>query len=227
MLRQKLNSPPIVQMFGVSKSYSNCSALQEISLSIRRGEFVFLTGPSGAGKTTLLRLVTAAERPSRGQILVNGKNLTRLGASALPLFRRQMGIVFQDYQLMPRRTAFENVAIALRIRGISRREVRKKAWQALQWVGLGEKKDLYPRQLSGGEQQRAAIARAVVDSPLILVADEPTGNLDHALAGEIVSLFEELNRRGTTVLFATHARELVERAGKRAVVLHQGKIVES
>lgn len=214
-------------MFGVSKSYSNCSALQEISLSIRRGEFVFLTGPSGAGKTTLLRLVTAAERPSRGQILVNGKNLTRLGASALPLFRRQMGIVFQDYQLMPRRTAFENVAIALRIRGISRREVRKKAWQALQWVGLGEKKDLYPRQLSGGEQQRAAIARAVVDSPLILVADEPTGNLDHALAGEIVSLFEELNRRGTTVLFATHARELVERAGKRAVVLHQGKIVES
>lgn len=227
MLRQKLNSPPIVQMFGVSKSYSNCSALQEISLSIRRGEFVFLTGPSGAGKTTLLRLVTAAERPSRGQILVNGKNLTRLGASALPLFRRQMGIVFQDYQLMPRRTAFENVAIALRIRGISRREVRKKAWQALQWVGLGEKKDLYPRQLSGGEQQRAAIARAVVDSPLILVADEPTGNLDHALAGEIVSLFEELNRRGTTVLFATHARELVERVDKRAVVLHQGKIVES
>ncbi|MBI3015219.1 MAG: ATP-binding cassette domain-containing protein [Candidatus Tectomicrobia bacterium] len=218
----------MIQMFGVSKSYGpNCTALEEISLGITRGDFVFLTGPSGAGKTTLLRLLIAAEPPTRGQIIVNGRNLSRLRPAELSHYRRQLGIIFQQSKFLSHRTVFDNVAITLQAQGIPNKVVKKRTWETLQWAGLEEKKEAYPARLSEGERQKVAVARALVDSPLILIADEPTGNLDEKFAAEIYKLFEEINRRGTTILFATHARQLAERSGRRAIVLRQGQIVES
>jgi len=228
LLRQKLNSPEIIQMFGVSKSYGpNFAALKEISLGIDRGDFVFLTGPSGSGKTTLLRLLIAAEQPTKGQIIVNGRNISRLQSSSMPDYRRQLGIVFQQGKFLARRTVFDNVAVTLRARGVPNRVIKKKTWETLQWIGLEDKKDAYPLHLSEGERQKVTVARAVIDSPLILVADEPTGNLDENFAAEIYKLFEELNRKGTTILFATHSRTLADRSGKRTIVLRQGQVVES
>jgi len=203
---------PAVRLYHVSKSYSaGHFALRDVSIEFARGEFVFLTGPSGAGKTTLLRLIFAAERPSEGQILVLGRNAPRLGPRAVPPLRRRIGVVFQDFKLLPRRTVEENVAMALEVVGAPRREVRAKVFSVLKQLGL---------------QHRVAIARALVNEPDILLADEPTGNLDHELALEIMDLIAGAATRGTTVVVATHDQAIVERYGKRCVRLEGGRIVE-
>jgi cell division transport system ATP-binding protein len=216
-----------VRLYHVSKSYSaGHFALRDVSLEFGRGEFVFLTGPSGAGKTTLLRLIFAAERPSEGQILVLGRNAPRLGPRAVPPLRRRIGVVFQDFKLLPRRTIEENVAMALEVVGAPRREARARVFAVLKQLGLQHRRFHHPPSLSGGEQQRVAIARALVNEPDILLADEPTGNLDHELAIEIMDLIASAATRGTTVVVATHDLALVERYGKRSVRLEGGRVVE-
>jgi cell division transport system ATP-binding protein len=185
-----------------------------------------MTGPSGAGKSTLLKLLYGAEKPSRGQILVNGLNVTRMRAWRIPQLRRRLGIVFQDFKLLSSRTLFENVAFPLEILGKKRYEISNRVYQALKHVGLQGKLNRLPLQLSGGEQQRAAIARALVTEPLILLADEPTGNLDDEVTVEIMELFKSANARGTTVLLATHNREIIRRFPRRVVVLDKGRVAE-
>jgi cell division transport system ATP-binding protein len=215
----------MIQLFHVSKNFGGNVALKDISLRIRKGEYVFITGPSGAGKTTLLRLLFGAERPTEGQILIDRINLNRISRLNLDLLRRRIGFVFQDFKLLPRKTVFQNVAIALEV--ISERSslVRKKTHQMLRAVGLSKKEEAYPLQLSGGEQQRVAIARAVVNNPLILLADEPTGNLDPDITRDIMILFRSINLRGTTVVIATHSRELMRDTDQRIVNLSEGKLV--
>jgi cell division transport system ATP-binding protein len=214
-------------MYHVSKSYAAGSfALRDVSLRFGKGEFVFLTGPSGAGKTTLLRLLFAAEQPSEGQIVVLGRNIARLGARAVPSLRRRVGVVFQDFKLLQRRTVEENVALALEVVGTPRREARAKVFQILKQLGLQHRRYHHPLSLSGGEQQRVALARALVNEPEILLADEPTGNLDPALTLEIMDLIAGVAMRGTTVIVATHELEIVRRYGKRAVRLEAGCVTE-
>lgn len=201
-------------------------ALEDIDLRIRTGEFVFITGPSGAGKTTLLRLIFGAEPPTEGQIVINGINLSRIGGTKLDLLRRKIGFVFQDFKLLSRKTVFQNVALALEVTGEKGSVVRKKTHQMLRAVGLAAKEEAYPIELSGGEQQRVAIARAMINDPLILLADEPTGNLDPDITREIMVLFRSINLRGTTVVIATHSRELLRNTDQRIIVLHRGKAFE-
>jgi cell division transport system ATP-binding protein len=201
-------------------------ALKEIDLRIRTGEFVFITGPSGAGKTTFLRLIFGAEPPTEGQIVINGINLSRISGTKLDLLRRKVGFVFQDFKLLSRRSVFQNVALALEVTGEKRSVVRKKTHQMLRAVGLAAKEEAYPIELSGGEQQRVAIARAMINDPLILLADEPTGNLDPDITREIMVLFRSINLRGTTVVIATHSRELLRNTDQRIIVLHGGKVLE-
>jgi cell division transport system ATP-binding protein len=215
----------MIQLFHVSKNFGGNVALKDISLRIRKGEYVFITGPSGAGKTTLLRLLFGAERPSEGQILIDRINLNRISRLNLDLLRRRIGFVFQDFKLLPRKTVFQNVAIALEVIGERSALVRKKTHQMLRAVGLSKKEEAYPLQLSGGEQQRVAIARAVVNNPLILLADEPTGNLDPDITRDIMILFRSINLRGTTVVIATHSRELMRDTDQRIVHLSEGKLV--
>ncbi len=214
----------MIQLFGISKHFGGNTALNDISLKIRKGEYVFLTGPSGAGKTTLLRIIFGAEKPTNGQILINGINLNRIGRLKLDLLRRGIGFVFQDFKLLPRQTVFQNVAIALEVTGERPAIIRKKTHQALRAVGLSKKEQAYPLQLSGGEQQRVAIARAVVRTPLILLADEPTGNLDPDITKDIMVLFRSINLRGTTLLIATHSRELLKDTDQRIVFLSEGRL---
>jgi cell division transport system ATP-binding protein len=214
----------MIQLFGISKHFGGNSALDDISLKIRKGEYVFLTGPSGAGKTTLLRIIFGSEKPTNGQILINGINLNRIGRMKLDLLRRGIGFVFQDFKLLSRQTVFQNVAIALEVTGERPAIVRKKTHQALRAVGLSKKEQAYPLQLSGGEQQRVAIARAVVRTPLILLADEPTGNLDPDITKDIMVLFRSINLRGTTLLIATHSKELLEDTDQRIVLLNEGRL---
>jgi len=217
----------MIQLYNVSKAYQkDSSALAEITLKIPKGDFVYITGPSGAGKSTLLKLLYAAEKPSRGQILFNGQNLTRMGGRRIPFLRRQIGIVFQDFKLISSRTIYENVAFPLEVQGKRRFEVSKKVYQTLKHVGLEHKLKRYPLELSGGEQQRAAIARALVVDPLVLLADEPTGNLDPEITLEIMDLFKGANARGTTVLLATHDRETIRRFPRRQIVLENGRLVD-
>ena len=216
----------MIQLFHVSKSFGVSKALQDVSLRVRKGDFVFVTGPSGAGKTTLLRLIFGAESPTEGQILIHGINLNRIRRSSLDLLRRRMGFVFQDFKLLPRKTVFQNVAIALEVTEERPVVVRKKTHQVLRAVGLSKKEELYPLQLSGGEQQRVAIARAVVNNPLILIADEPTGNLDPDITKDIMILFRSINLRGTTVIVATHSQELMKDTDQRIILLREGKIVK-
>jgi cell division transport system ATP-binding protein len=199
--------------------------LRDISLTLERGEFVFLTGSSGAGKTSLLRLLFGAEQPSAGQILVSGRNITRMKAAQVPALRRQIGVIFQDFKLLPERTVFENVAIALEIAGTAKREIRTRVWTVLKRLGLGHCIDHRPRTLSGGEQQRVAIARALVNDPPLLLADEPTGNLDPSLTLDIMDIIADAHARGTTVVVATHDPTLLERYRHRRIVLDGGRLV--
>ncbi|MBW2094429.1 MAG: cell division ATP-binding protein FtsE [Deltaproteobacteria bacterium] len=215
----------MIQLFHLFKNFGANVALQDISLRVRKGEFVFVTGPSGAGKTTLLRLMFGAEKPTSGHILINGINLNRIGRKKLDLLRRKVGFVFQDFKLLTGRTVFENVALALEVRGERPSYVRKKAHLALRSVGLVKKEQSYPLQLSGGEQQRVAIARAIVNDPLVLLADEPTGNLDPDLTREIMLLFRTIHMKGTTVVVATHSRELLQETAQRQVILNRGRLI--
>lgn len=217
----------MIQLYNVCKSYSkDGSALEDVNMKIPKGDFVYITGPSGAGKSTLLKLLYVAERPTRGQILINGQNITRMGGGKVPYLRRQLGIVFQDFKLIQSRTIFENVAFPLEVRGRKRYEVSKKVYQMLKSVGLEHKLTKHPLELSGGEQQRVAIARALVMDPLVLLADEPTGNLDPEVTLDIMDLFKGANARGTTVLLATHDRELIRRFPRRQIYLENGRLTE-
>jgi cell division transport system ATP-binding protein len=216
----------MIQIFRLFKNFGSNVALRDVNLRVREGEFVFVTGPSGAGKTTLLRLIFGAERPNSGHILISGINLNRISRPKLDLLRRKIGFVFQDFKLLPRKTVFENVALALAVSGKPRPFIRKKTHLTLRLVGLAEKENAYPVQLSGGEQQRVAIARAIVRDPLILLADEPTGNLDPDLTRDIMVLFRSIHIKGTTVIVATHSRELLEDSAQRKIVLNRGRIAE-
>jgi cell division transport system ATP-binding protein len=217
----------VIQLFRVSKDYGRFRhALIEVSCNIERGEFLFLTGPSGAGKSTFLKLLFREESPSEGQILVNGRNIGVLPPSQIPYFRRTVGVVFQDFKLIGRKTVFENVAFVQNVLGLPRTEQKRRAYHVLKRVGLHHQMNAYPEELSGGEQQRVAIARAIVNEPTLLLADEPTGNLDPALSEEIMKLFAEINIRGTTVLVATHDVELIRRMGKRVLTLEHGRLRE-
>jgi cell division transport system ATP-binding protein len=216
----------MIQAFHVYKQYDReSSALLDVTLHVEKGEFCFLTGPSGAGKTTFLKLVFREELPSQGQILVGGRNITAIPAGQIPDLRRSIGVVFQDFKLLKRKTIIENVAFVLRILSVPKAERRRRAFAALKAVGLHHKLHAYPMQLSGGEQQRVAIARALINEPILLLADEPTGNLDPEMAQEIMTLFQEVNSRGTTVLVATHDREMIQRLGKRVITLERGRVV--
>ncbi|WP_025773768.1 cell division ATP-binding protein FtsE [Neomoorella thermoacetica] len=216
----------LIQFFNVTKQYPpNITALDDVSVKIDKGEFVFLVGPSGAGKTTFIRLLFREEVPNRGQIIIGGRSISRLKRKEVPLLRRNIGIVFQDFRLLPDRTVFENVAFALRVVEAHPREIKPRVERALAQVGLSNRARMFPHQLSGGEQQRTAIARAIVNNPRILVADEPTGNLDPVTSGEIMKLLEEINRLGTTVIMATHAWDIVNSMRKRVIALQHGRLV--
>ena len=216
----------MVELYHVHKEYGRGNhALSDVNLEIGKGDFVFLTGASGAGKTTLLRLLLREEIATSGKILVDGLNVSTLTPSRVPRLRRRLGVVFQDFKLLPRKTVFENVALVMEILGVPRKVQRARTYSVLEMLGLNHKVRSYPLQLSGGEQQRVAIARALVNEPVLLLADEPTGNLDPYLSWEIMTLFKQINIRGTTVLVATHDRELIHRMGKRVVTLDCGRVV--
>lgn len=217
----------MIQMFHVSKIYpKDVVALSDITLHIQKGEFVFLSGPSGAGKTTLLRLVFRDDLPSSGQILVNGRNVVRLRESNLPALRRTIGVIFQDFKLLMDRSVYANLQLVARVLGIPESISRRKIGRLLKDVGLIQKADQTPYKLSGGEQQRVAIARALMSDPAILLADEPTGNLDPDLSLDVMRLLAEVNIRGTTVVVATHNPKLVSEMGHRTLILKQGRLVE-
>ena len=217
----------LVQMYHVSKSYLPGSfALRDVTLEVHKGEFVFLTGASGAGKTTLLKLLFAAEQPSEGQIVLRGRNIARLRERAIPALRRRIGVVFQDFKLLPRRSVEENVAIALEVLGRPPREIRRRVFTLLKQVGLQHRRHHSPLSLSGGEQQRVALARALAGEPELLLADEPTGNLDPELTIEIMDLIAHAAARGTTVVVATHDLAIIERYGRRTLQLEAGRLKE-
>lgn len=205
---------------------SDVTALNGINLKVPKGDFIFLTGQSGAGKSTLLKLLYAALLPTRGQVLIEGQNVTRFTRSQIPHLRRNVGVVFQDFKLLPQRTVMENVAITLEVLGWGKKDIGKKVYHILKQMGLEHKINSTPLRLSGGEQQRVALARALVNDPKILLADEPTGNLDDENKEQILSIFKEANIRGTTVVVATHDRRLIENSHRRVVVLEKGYIVE-
>jgi cell division transport system ATP-binding protein len=217
----------MIQLHNVSMSYQpEAPALADINLKIPKGDFVFLTGQSGAGKSTLLKLLYADLSPTKGQVLIDGVNLTMLKRSQIPMLRRSVGVVFQDYKLLPNRTVLENVAITLEVLGWGKRDIGKKVYFILKQMGLEDKVNATPLRLSGGEQQRVALARALVNDPKILLADEPTGNLDDENKEQILSIFKEANIRGTTVVVATHDKRVIERSHRRVVRLEKGRIVE-
>jgi cell division transport system ATP-binding protein len=217
----------VIRFENVSKTYPTQGrpALDDISLEVEKGEFVFLVGTSGSGKSTFLRLVLKEERPTAGRIQVAGKELARLSSWKVPQLRRRIGTVFQDFRLLPNKTAFENVAFALQVIGKSRSQIRRDVPAVLELVGLQGKEDRYPDQLSGGEQQRVGIARAFVNRPLILLADEPTGNLDPQTSVGIMKLLDRINRTGTTVVMATHDQSIVDQMRKRVLELDTGRLV--
>jgi cell division transport system ATP-binding protein len=217
----------VIETYHLSKLYRRgVYALRDLSLTIDKGEFLFLTGPSGAGKSTLLRLLLREDLPSEGRLSVAGRNLSELTARQVQSYRRSVGFVFQDFRLIQRFTVFQNVAFVMRVLGVPQTVQHRKTFQVLKWVGLQHRMNALPEELSGGEQQRIAIARALVNDPQLVLADEPTGNLDPDLSLEIMNLFRETNARGTTVVVATHDRELIRRVDRRAVTLDHGRIVE-
>lgn len=218
----------MIEFRNVKKIYSggiNTIALDDISFVIEKEEFVSLVGHSGAGKSTLLKLLYAEEHPTSGEILFNGEDIAKLTPKQLPYHRRRIGTVFQDFKLLPRKTLFENVAFALEVSDHSDKEIRELVPQILEIVGLAHKMDSYPREISGGEQQRVAIARALVHRPPLIIADEPTGNLDPISSWGIIQLLLKINKLGTTVLLATHNKDIVNRVKKRVITLDQGKII--
>ena len=218
----------MIESVKLSKLYDRgVYALRDLSITIDKGEFLFLTGPSGAGKSTFLRLLLREDLPSEGKLTVMGRDLRSLKPSQVQTYRRAVGFVFQDFRLIPRFTVFENVAFVMRVLGLPLATQQRKTFQVLKWVGLQHRMNALPEELSGGEQQRIAIARALVNDPQLVLADEPTGNLDPDLSLEIMNLFREINARGTTVVVATHDRELIRRVGRRAVTLDHGHIVET
>ena len=220
-------NPDLIETHHLSKLYNRgVYALRDLSLTIDKGEFMFLTGPSGAGKSTLLRLLLREDLPSEGQLKVAGRDLKALGPSEVQSYRRTIGFVFQDFRLIPRFTVFQNVAFVMRVLGVAVAVQQRKTFQVLKWVGLQHRMNAHPEELSGGEQQRIAIARALVNDPQLVLADEPTGNLDPDLSLEIMNLFREINARGTTVVVATHDRELIRRVGRRSITLEHGRVVE-
>ena len=217
----------MIQLFHVYKSYGRQRvALDDITLRVEKGEFALLTGPSGAGKTTLLKLLFGLERPDSGQILILNRNISRLKEADLPYFRRTIGFIFQDFKLLRNKTVFDNVAVAMRIAGASPTEIRRRVSEVLGSVGLEHKKELLPRMLSAGEQQRVCVARSIVNHPAILLADEPTGNLDAELTLEIFELLKKINARGTTVIVATHDQTILSRVHRRVISLRQGKTMD-
>ena len=216
----------MIRLSDVVKEYeSGTTALKGISLRIEDGEFVFLVGPSGSGKSTIIKLLTGEIVPTSGQIAVNGFSLTNIAERQIPLLRRSVGVIFQDFRLIEKKTVYENLGFAMRAVGSSPREIKKRIPYVLELVGLEEKTDRYPNELSGGEQQRVAIARALINNPSTIIADEPTGNLDPARSLEIMMLLEQINALGTTVLVVTHERELVNRFTKRVVAINEGRII--
>ncbi|MHB1041685.1 MAG: cell division ATP-binding protein FtsE [Eubacteriales bacterium] len=216
----------MIQLNNVTKIYdNNVKALSDVTLRIKKGEFVFVVGQSGAGKSTLNKLLYREEIPTRGQIVFDGKSVVRMRPREVPHLRRKIGLVFQDFRLLPRKTVYENVAFALEVTGATRRELRKAVPAVLNLVGLTEKLDAFPGQLSGGEQQRVGIARAIVNNPLLLIADEPTGNLDPETSWELMKLFSDINRRGTTIIMCTHAWDIVDAMKKRVIALSGGRVV--
>jgi len=215
----------VIETQGLGKIYGRgLHALRDLNLTIEKGEFVFLTGPSGAGKSTLLRLLLLQERPSEGDVIVGGRNLARLTRNQVQAYRRTVGFVFQDFKLIPAKSVFENVSFALRVLGMPVEQQRRRTYQVLKWVGLQHRLNSLPEELSGGEQQRVAIARALVNEPHLVLADEPTGNLDPDLSLEIMNLFRDINASGTTVVVATHDRELIKWVGRRVVQLEHGQL---
>jgi cell division transport system ATP-binding protein len=217
----------VIETSHLSKTYKRgVFALRDLSLTIDKGEFMFLTGPSGAGKSTFLRLLLREELPTEGALKVLGRDLQSLRPSQVQSFRRSVGFVFQDFRLIPRFSVFQNVAFVMRVLGLPLATQQRKTFQVLKWVGLQHRMNSFPEELSGGEQQRIAIARALVNDPQLVLADEPTGNLDPDLSLDIMNLFREINARGTTVVVATHDRELIRRVGRRSITLDHGRVVE-
>lgn len=216
----------MIKLEHLSKEYKNgTTALYDINLEIGKGEFVFLVGSSGAGKSTLIKLLLKEEGVSRGKLYLNGKDITRVSNRRIPIIRRRMGVVFQDFRLLPNKTVYENVAFAMEIIGAKKAEIKKRVPFVLDLVGLIKKANSYPDQLSGGEQQRVSIARAIVNNPVVLIADEPTGNLDPETANEIMQVLLDINSRGTTILMATHAKDIVNSMQKRVIALQDGRVI--
>lgn len=215
----------MIQLIHVSKYYNRRAALADVTLDIEKGEFVLLMGPSGSGKSTLLRMLIGAEQPDDGHVFVQGKNVTKLKSSEIPYLRRKIGTVFQDFRLLPKKSVFDNVALPLLVQGASPVDIRRKVTEALRAVGVDHKRDQLPIGLSTGEQQRVCVARAIVNGPVVLLADEPTGNLDPGLTSEIMELFKLINARGTTVVVATHDPLVMAQVNRRVVKLDQGMLV--
>ena len=223
---QQAATKPMIQMYGVQKRYNRrLTALEDVSLQVDRGEFVFVTGPSGAGKTTLLKLLFREILPTQGQIIVNGRNVTALPPSKIPRLRRSIGVVFQDFRLIGSKTVLENITFVYQMFGLPRRERRRRAFHCLRRVGLQQRINEYPACLSGGEQQRVAIARAIANDPVLVLADEPTGNIDQEMSERILRIFKEINSRGTTVLLATHDHRLLSQVDARRIGLEQGRLL--
>lgn len=216
----------MIEFNNVSKLYeNNVKALSEVNIKIEAGEFVFLVGPSGSGKSTFIKLLLKEIDPTIGEITVADKNVTKLTRSQIPYFRRRIGMVFQDFRLIPTLNVYENVAFAMRVVEASPKEIRRRVPMVLSLVGLSHKYKMFPNELSGGEQQRVSLARAIVNNPAVLIADEPTGNLDPETAKEIMELLDDINRAGTTILMATHAKEIVDNMKKRVIAIEKGNIV--
>ena len=216
----------MLEMIDVSKIYPGGSvALQDINVRIEQGEFVFIVGPSGAGKSTFFKMLFREVLPSSGKVIVNGHDLVKMTDKEIPYFRRQLGIVFQDYRLLPDRTVYDNVAFAMQVIETPYRKIKRRVNDVLDLVGLRKRAHAYPTELSGGEQQRIAIARAIVNDPILLIADEPTGNLDPETSWGIMDIFREVNKSGTTIVMATHDREIVDEMEKRVIAIEHGHIV--
>ena len=215
----------MIKFSHVTKTYRTNVGLEDVSVDIEKGDFVFLVGPSGAGKSTFIKLILKEIDADEGSILVDDREVPQLSNREIPELRRMIGTVFQDFRLLPKKTVFENVAFAMEVLHKSKRQIRKQVPQILSLVGITDKADKYPDELSAGEQQRVAIARAIINNPMVLIADEPTGNLDPVTASEIMDLLEQINMRGTTIVMVTHAKDIVDRMKKRVIAIEKGRVI--